>query len=165
MRITITWLAGLSLAAGMALAGCPEEDNGDGGGGDDSLQLTNMAECGQLPVRVPPSIGADVCVYYSEPYCSVGNSSAIGCLGGASVRVDWVAGGADYRIVTRGWIPITTSHGQIDSPTDADGAIVGVPPSTVVTATFDDLDGIQPTIEVQLRVEDDYVVFLSVTPQ
>ena len=182
-RKTLVWLALVALAP---LGGCGDDGgggggggggvdggtsdsgvDGGGGGGGDEPELVDQVGCHMLgdgTFAVPPYMGATrACIVVLGPQtCFLRNESQGSCLVDDRVWFEWEPGGF-YNVKMFDWNAETSTHGEVTTQTNADSGIIGIPPSTTVTATATrDADGRLWTIV--FRMEDDYVVFEKVEP-
>lgn len=143
-----------------------------GGGGDDdgdapdALEQVSLADqmgCHMLPGAIAGGSDTAKGVCMTTASACLVRSIDIGCDNADEVAFQWEAGGY-YTVKTFDWVPVTSSHGTVTTMTNADGGILDIPPSTLVTATFMQSVGNTPlSYEIVFRFEDDHVYFESVT--
>lgn len=137
----------------------------DGEPGGEEPPFAERSACDMLPVTIRPAGGPGACAKVIEGDCNVGNDEFLGCdfLSEDLINFEWDPG-VFYNVKSFGWTPVSSSHGEVTTMTNATGGILGIPTSTEVTAVFTyESDG--STWEIVFRMEDDYVVFLSFTEQ
>lgn len=170
----------LLMALSVPGVGCGGGDGGGGGGVDagpadadisSEPMLVDQIGCHMLgdyeqPVAVA---GYDdtpiVCIQVTGPsLCLVANERFNSCVSAGNLFFEWEAG-SWYNVKGFDWTVMSSSHGEVTTETNADSGILGVPPSTTVTAsaTNDYLDDGR-TFEIVFRMEDDYVVFEKIDP-
>lgn len=170
-------LSRLVLLASLVVTGCgggggggaadPDAQGSDDPGGDDPT-LVDQVGCHMLqdsgsPFAVPPEDGATApvaCVVLLGPQlCFARNTE---CFGGERVMFEWQPG-SFYNVKAFEWSVVSASAGEVTTETNADSGILGVPPSTTVTAAIThDASGV--TYDFAFRMEDDFVVFEKVDP-